>query len=188
MKVVKRIGIGALIFILTVLVFRGWVYRHLFTYKSIGERTNYKATDFKLLQYIDSSSGRQDSQIKSIIETSLSLTSKSLIFTDELDDKDPNKLIVSKRANCIGYAAFFSAVCNRLLVKNNLDKQWIAKPLIGQLYFLDNNIHPYFKSAFFKDHDFAVIENKTTGQVFAVDPSLNDYTGIDFVRFVSTGE
>jgi hypothetical protein len=97
--------------------------------------------------------------------------------------RDPNKLLISKHANCIGYAAFFSTVCNSLLEKNNLDQQWIAKPLIGQLYFLDKNIHPYFKSAFFKDHDFAVVKNKETGKVFAVDPSLNDYTGIDFVSY-----
>jgi hypothetical protein len=186
MKILKRIGIGALILIITVIVFRGWLYRHLITYKSIGERTTYVATDSNLLQYIDSNSSKQESDIKRIIETSLTLTSKTLVFTDGLNDKDPNKLIISKRANCIGYAAFFSTVCNQLLEKNNINEQWIAKPLIGQLYFLDHNIHPYFKSAFFKDHDFAIIENKSSGQIFAVDPSLNDYTGIEYVRFVST--
>jgi len=183
MKIIKRIGIVALILILTAIVFRGWLYRHLITYKSIGERTTYLANDSNLLQFIDSNSKNQESEITIIIETSLNLTSKTLVFTDGLNDKDPNKLIISKRANCIGYAAFFSAVCNQLLAKHNLDDQWIAKPLIGQLYFLDKNIHPYFHSAFFKDHDFAVIENKKTGKVFAVDPSLNDYTRIEFVRF-----
>ena len=36
---------------------------------------------------------------------------------------------------------------------------------------------------FFKDHDFVTIENKETGEIFAVDPSVNDYLFIDFVTF-----
>ena len=185
MKILKRIGIVALILILTVIVFRGWFYRHLITYKSIGKRTSYVANNPNLLQFIDSNSNKSELEITYIIKTSLSLTSKTLDFTDGANDKDPNQLITSKHANCIGYAAFFSTLCNQLLEKNNLNDQWVAKPLIGQLYFLNKNIHPYFKSAFFKDHDFAIIENKITGKVFAVDPSLNDYTGIEYVRFKS---
>ena len=39
------------------------------------------------------------------------------------------------------------------------------------------------KSTFFKDHDFVTIENKVTGEVFAVDPTLYDYSGIKLVRY-----
>jgi len=185
LKILKRIGIIALMLILAGIVFRGWLYRHLVTYKTIGERTNYTANDSNLIEFIVLNSKYQGSEVKSIIETSLSLTSKTLAFSDGHHDQDPNMLITTKRANCIGYAAFFSTVCNQILAEHNLDAIWIARPLIGQLYFWDTNVHPYFKSAFFKDHDFAVIENKSTGEIYAVDPSLNDYTGIKYVRFNS---
>jgi len=54
---------------------------------------------------------------------------------------------------------------------------------VEQLYFLGTNIHKYFNSSFFKDHDFVTIENKTTGEIFAVDPTVNDYLRIDFITY-----
>ena len=68
-----------------------------------------------------------------------------------------------------------------MLEKNRLSDLWVATPQIGQLYLMGKNIHPYFNSAFFKDHDFVIIENLKTGEIVAVDPSLHDYTGIQHV-------
>ena len=61
--------------------------------------------------------------------------------------------------------------------------KWNAKPQIGQLYFLGTNIHKYFNSSFFEDHDFVTIENKSTGEILAVDPTVNDYLNIDFITY-----
>jgi hypothetical protein len=69
------------------------------------------------------------------------------------------------------------------LKRYNLADRWTAKPQIGQLYFLGTNIHKYFNSAFFKDHDFVTIENKKTGEILAVDPTVNDYLHIDFITY-----
>ncbi|WGU67484.1 hypothetical protein QIU19_07690 [Capnocytophaga canimorsus] len=84
----------------------------------------------------------------------------------------------------MGYAQFFALVCNYMLKKNNLHKEWVAKVYIGKLKFLGNDIHQYFQSSFFKDHDFVVVENVRTQEIYAVDPTLYDYFVIKKVRFV----
>lgn len=182
MKIIKRIALTILILTAVGLLFRGWFYRHLVTYKSVGPRTNYSATDDKLVDFINASADKQsEPDIEQIIKLGLSITSEQLYFTSNKNDIDPNKLITSRTAHCVGYASFFATTCNHLLNKHNLADTWTAKPQAGQLYFLGINIHQYFHTPFFKDHDFVTIENKTTRQIFAVDPAINDYLFIDFV-------
>jgi len=184
MKIVKPIFLT--IFILTIvgLSFRGWFYRHLVTYKSVGLRNNYSATSDKLVDYINANSDKQTNpDIEQIIEFGLSITSRKLKFSAKKSDTDPNKLINTKAAHCVGYTSFFAATCNYLLKAYRLDDVWTAKPQVGQLYLLGTNIHRYFSSPFFKDHDFVTIENIKTGQTIAVDPVVNDYLYIDFVKY-----
>jgi hypothetical protein len=184
MKFIKRTLIIILILTIVGLLFRGWFYRHLVTYKSVGLRTNYSATDKTLTDFFDANNDKQtDSDIKQIIKLGLSITSRQLNFTADKNDTDPNKLITSKTAHCVGYATFFATICNYLLDKYNLSDTWTAKPQVGQLYFLGTKIHKYFNSAFFKDHDFVTIENKITGEIVAVDPTVNDYLRIDFITY-----
>lgn len=183
-KFIKWTALSILIITAIGFLFRGWFYRHLVTYKSVGLRTNYPAKDSKLVNCINASADKQTGPgIEQIIQLGLSITSKQLNFTSDKNDIDPNKLITSRTAHCVGYASFFATTCNYLLNKYNLTDTWTARPQIGQLYFLGTNVHPYFHSSFFKDHDFAIIENKTTGQIYAVDPTINDYLGIDFVTY-----
>ncbi len=184
MKIIKRILLTLLVLTTVGLLFRGWIYRHLVTYKSVGLRTSYSAKDKNLIDHIDANTNEQtDPDIEQIIKLGLSITSGQLNFTANKNDTDPNKLITSKTAHCIGYASFFATTCNHLLDKYNLADSWAAKPQVGQLYFLGTNIHKYFYSSFFKDHDFVTIENKTTGEIFAVDPTVNDYLYIDFITY-----
>ena len=182
MKFIKRTLLIILILTTVGFLFRGWFYRHLVTYKSIGLRTNYSAKNKILTHYIDENSYKQtDHEIKQIIKLGLSITSSQFNFTADKNDTDPNKLITSKTAHCVGYATFFATTCNYLLDKYKLSDTWIAKPQVGELFFLGTNIHKYFNSTFFKDHDFVTIENKTTGEIVAVDPTVNDYLDIDFI-------
>lgn len=147
-------------------------------------RTTYPASAKNFTQYIDSCIDNQkEPDIKQIIKLALAITSEKLTYTPEKNDIDPNLLITSQKAHCVGYAAFFTTTCNYLLAKYNLSKQWTVKSRIGQLYFLGTNIHPYFHSSFFKDHDFVTIVNKETGEIFAVDPTFKDYLSIDYVSF-----
>ena len=162
-------------------LFRGWLYRHLVKYQSIGLRANYLAHTHNLIVYIDTNTGHEPRlDIKAVIKIALSLTSKQLNFTTGNNANDPNILIDTKTANCIGYAAFCATTCNCLFKKYELF-DWEAKPQIGQLYLMGTNVHQFFSSPFFKDHDFVLIVNKTTGETLAVDPTLNDYLYIDFV-------
>jgi hypothetical protein len=184
MKFVKRAILSILILHMVGILFRGWLYRHLITYHSVGPRTIYPATDAKLIDFINANlEGQTVVDIKQIIKLSLSITSTQLSFTSGQNEVDPNKLIRSRTAHCVGYASFFATTCNYLLDQYNLADSWQAKPHAGQLYFLGNNIHSYFNSPFFKDHDFVTIENKTTGEILAVDPTVNDYLYIDFITY-----
>ncbi len=184
MKIIKRIFLISLMLTAVGLLFRGWFYRHLVTYKSVGIRTNYIATEGKLIEYIDSRIDKQsEPDIEQIIKLGLSITSGQLNFTAEKNDTDPNKLISSKTAHCVGYAAFFATTCNYLLEEYKLADTWTAKSQVGQLYFLGTNIHKYFNSSFLKDHDFVTIENKKTGEIFAIDPTVHDYLHIDFITY-----
>jgi hypothetical protein len=184
MKFIKRTLLTILFITIIGFLFRGWFYRHLVTYKSVGLRANYQATDLKLTDYIDASIEKQtDPNIEQIIKQGLSITARQLNFTSNKNDIDPNKLIYSKSAHCVGYASFFATTCNYLFDKYNVTDNWIAKAQVGKLYFLGTNIHKYFNSSFFKNHDFVTIENKTTGKIYAVDPTVNDYLCIDFITY-----
>ena len=117
-------------------LFRGWIYRQLVNYKSVGMRTTYPVRNKNFTQYINSCIDNQKQpDIKQIIKLALAITSEKLTYTPEKNDIDPNKLIISQKAHCVGYAAFYTTTCNYLLAKNNLSNQWTAKPRIGQLYF-----------------------------------------------------
>ena len=184
MKLVKRTFLTIIILTVVGLLFRGILYRNLITYKSIGQRTNYIATNHKLIDYLNQCADyKTNLDIDQVIKLSLSTTSRQLNFTADKNNNDPNKLIITKTAHCVGYASFFTTTCNYFLHKYNLADTWSAKTQIGQLYFLGTNIHHYFNTPFFKDHDFVTIENKATGQLFAVDPTVNDYFFINFVTY-----
>lgn len=184
MKTFSRILLMLLLLAGVGLLFRGWLYRQVVTYKSVGTRTNYAVTSKELTAYLQSNTETQLARsVAQVIAQSLAITATTLRFTSGKNDKDPNRLVRTKKAHCVGYAAFFATTCNYLLQQNGLSGIWQAEPRIGQLYFLGTNVHQYFNSPFFKDHDFVVIRNKKTGQKLAVDPTVNDYGAIDFVAY-----
>jgi hypothetical protein len=184
MKLIKRTLLFFLFITIVVLSFRGWFYRHLIIYKSIGIRENYKATEERLIDYIEISVDEiKNPKIEEIVNVGLEITSKHLNFSFSKNDSDPNKLIITKKAHCVGYASFFATTCNHLLKKYNFNESWVAKPQIGQLYFMGTNIHKYFNSPFLKDHDFVILENKETKEIIAVDPTIYDYFFINLVTY-----
>jgi len=184
MKTIKRIALTLLFITFIVLLFRGFLFRHLISYKSLGQRAKYSVTEASLVECIDESFVKgSDIEIKQIIILGLSITSDQLSFSASESDTDPNKLIITKKAHCVGYACFFAATCNHLLDQFHLDDTWVAKPQIGQLHFLGTNIHEYSNSPFFKDHDFVTVENKKTGEFIGVDPTVHDFLRIDFVTY-----
>lgn len=174
------------LFILTVVgtIFKGCIYRTLVNYHSVGIRSHYSVTNKQLTELIENKTVEETMpEIKTIIQLALSITSEQLVFTSDHNDTDPNQLILSKKAHCVGYAAFFTTTMHYLLKKYGLENKWFVIPRVGQLHVIGINIHPYFHSSFFKDHDFVTIENKGTGELLAVDPTLHDYLRIELVSF-----
>ena len=183
MKKFRRFLLWCIFIFLILFLLRGWLFRKVNYYTSTGPRDYTSSPSPELIQWIDQHTKDIKPEISDIIDESLHLAADQLAFTTEKCETDPNKLFLSHKTNCIGYAAFFSTVCNQMIKENKLQQQWIATPHIGQLYFFGINIHPYFKSKFWKDHDFVLVENKMTGERIAVDPSLYDYSGITTVRY-----
>lgn len=183
MRFIKRIVLALIVLTIVVFVFRQALYSCLITYKSVGQRATYSVTDNALINYIEANTDNENNlDVKDVIKVALAKTSALLCFSTENNNNDPNRLFELKQAHCVGYASFFTTTCNYLLAKNNLNNNWAAKPQIGKLLLFEVDIHQYFNSPFFKDHDFVIVENKETGEVFAVDPVVNDYLFIEFIR------
>lgn len=119
-----------------------------------------------------------------IIDIAGTITSQELVFTTQPAETNPNKLIDSQRANCIGYAAMFNAIAQYLIRQHHLEKSLEARHHIGKLTVLGVDVHAFLQNPFFLDHDFNEIKNLTTGEVFAVDPSVWDYFWIERVCFL----
>ncbi len=184
MKTLKWILLVLLLLLMTGATWRGELYRLFVNYRSIGQRINYPIRDTALIGYIESEAAEKKiSDAEDVIALALSITSGRLNFTTDKNYNDPNLLIHTGTANCIGYSAFFSTTCNHLLKKYNYADTLVATPQIGQLYFLKKNIHEYVSDPFFKDHDFVLIENKKTGETYAVDPTVNDCLLIRYVTY-----
>ena len=182
MKWLKRIFLILPVLLILCIILRGTLYRYGVAYKTTGQRAGYEITNDELKEYIKENRIKKEStDVEDIIKASLALTSRTLYFSFSGVDNNPNRLMHSKTANCIGYAAFFSLVCNYHLEEYNLSEEWIAIPKVGQLSAFGVNIHNYIDNKFFKDHDFVIIENKVTKEAYAVDPSMYDYLYIEYV-------
>ncbi len=169
-------------FALLLFIFKATIYRVIVKYETVGSRKSYEVKDKSLINFIEKELTEEDLiDIESILEKATILTNDKLHFTTSKSDIDPNKLITSEYTHCTGYAIFFETICNYMIKKNILLKDWKAMTRIGELYFLGINIHDYVKSPFFKDHDFVIIKNVKTGQKFCVDPTVSDYLNIDTV-------
>ena len=98
-----------------------------------------------------------------------------LKFTFQRASNNPNKIVLTGKGNCIGYAALFSAVANYLINKAEGQDRFQSKHLVGKLDFLGIDLNALFTSPFYKNHDYNLIEDKKTGVVLLIDPSIDDY-------------
>jgi len=182
MKFIKKALLTIFIISTLGILFRGWIYRHSFAYKTIKQRKVYPVVNKRLAEYLNKGVDEmKNPDIEKIIHFALLKTAQRLNYTMAKNDNDPNKLINSKTAHCVGYAAFFATSCNYLLKEFKLSDKWAAKHQVAHIYLFGNNIHKHFDKAFYKNHDFATIENKTTGKIYTIDPIVYDYLYIDYV-------
>jgi hypothetical protein len=174
-KILKRLLFGLFVLLSLLFVLRGWMYRKLVKYQVQDERRAYQAKDEVLIDLI--SSGIDSVKLQNaedIIDHVLSQSSAQLHYSMANNDNDPNKLVYSKSAHCVGYAAFVTSSCNYLFAKYKL-QNWNAQAYSAQVFFMDENIHRFFSNPFFKDHDCVLIHNKESGEIIAVDPTVHDY-------------
>jgi hypothetical protein len=183
MKQFKKLIFGLLVLTILTFLLRNWLFWQLFSYQAVGERPTYAIKNPELRTYIERE--LPANSVKSpriILKKALQLSAQQLHFTAARNHNDPNLLINSRSAHCVGYAAFTTTICNELLRRYQLNSAWKAEAQVGQIHFLGINVHPYFQSAFFKDHDFVVLRNQKTGEELAADPTVYDYLGIGLVR------
>ena len=164
--------------IIVLTAFRGTVFRTIVKYQDIGNRSVVVITNDELIDKITAKSDTHISELNEIVKIAEQITIDELSFTSEKTTSNPNDLILSKKANCVGYSAMFNSIANFIIKRDGLQDEFEAHHKIGQLSLLGVNVHQYFDNTFFRDHDFNVIRNKKTGETYTTDPSLSDYLHI----------
>ena len=177
MKIIKYFGI----FIILLILFRGFLYRTLVNYSKVNVRNNITLTNKNLIQEIDKRTNGKILSIEEITKLSNSITSEKLNFTFGKISNNPNNAAELKKANCIGYSALFNSIGNYIIVKQNMTNKYEFNHLVGRLDVFGLDIHSLFDSPFFRDHDFNEIRNKQTDEKIYVDPSLRDYLRIGYI-------
>lgn len=178
----KKLFQGFVLFLVLLIPFRGQVYRCLVTYEAIGQRPNIAITNQKLIDAIERKSQNKPSNAEQLMSVAMDITCDHLQFTFAQAPSDPNTLVETHQANCVGYSAMFQSVVQYIIRKYQLEQQWQTQHLIGKLYVCGVDIHPYFDTPFFRDHDFNLIKNLETGQTLYADPSTGDYLWIPRVE------
>ena len=173
-KALKITGISILI----QLLFRGVFFRLAIKYNEISVRSEIEITNGKLIETIEDNTINREINLDKILEITDKITKEELKFTMHHVSNDPNELINTNEANCIGYSAMFNSVANYLIRKNKLQNEIEAKHKIGKLELFGVDLHSFFQKPFFKDHDFNEITNKKTGKKIFIDPTVSDYLGI----------
>lgn len=182
-KVAKRLLLLAVLAALF-WTFRGPIYRYAVHYQVVSPRRTYLATAPVLIaQFEKLTNDKKPVSVTERIARTQTLTAEHLHFSAARGvAADPNRLVETRAANCIGYAAYFAAAFNFLQNRSSDPAPWEAEPHVAKLYFFNHNVHKVLQSGFWRDHDIVVIKNAQTGEEMAVDPSLYDYTGIKAVR------
>ncbi len=177
-RIVRYIKIVVTV-VLLLLLFRGFVYRKLINYREIGKRDNIELNNNILTKIIDKKIEQRELNIDEIIKKSNEITSKELSFTFNKVSSNPNKILMIKKANCIGYSSLFNSIGNYIIQKQDLTEKYEFIHLIGKLDFLGYDIHKLFNSPFFRNHDYNEILNKKSNERKFIDPSLSDYLRIE---------
>lgn len=149
------------------------------SYRIISGRKSVKLTNDSLKREVDDWLEETEKfGIDAYTDFILGLTKSHLSFSFGKCASDPNLLLKSGEANCIGYAAMFNSLFNYGIKKKGLAGNYKCRHYVGKIYIAGQNVHTLFNDPFFKDHDFNVIECRNESTRIAVDPSLYDYLGV----------
>ena len=112
------------------------------------------------------------------IDSALITTAAQLHFSAGHVSNDPRKLVPGSPANCIGYAALFTALLKGHLQRTELDTFCDVEAVIGTLHIGSYDLHSTLNGPFWRDHDIVRIADSRTGKEVFVDPTLYDVAGI----------
>ena len=166
------------------IVLRGPIYRTMVSYdtSSVRHHGGYNLYNSELTKELDAWAERHpNADIDDISDRALKATASELSFATSQSSSNPNGLIKSGKAHCVGYASVYCAVATHLLDELNLSNKYRCDHLVGHLYMLNQNMHSFINHKFFSNHDYNRILNLATKEEYLADPSLYDYLRINQV-------
>jgi hypothetical protein len=166
-----------------VVCFKGTLYRYFVEYKEIKQINTVQITDKTLLADLNFCLSTENFlNLDEIINFAYYYTTEDLCYTFDRCSINPNQILLgTQKSNCVGYSAAFQAVLSYLLEKKGFSSKVTCEHKVAQLYFLGFNVHPFFQSPAFKDHDYNVIFDKETNRKWIIDPTLRQFFGISEV-------
>ena len=160
---------------------RGFLYRSIVTYDTIGMRETITDLDPDLVLLIENEVKGEVTNIEDIARIARRLTSRHLQFSFTSKHFLPNVLVKYPKTHCKGYSYFFNAIANYLISKYQLD-HIKSQHMIGTIEVAGIDIHRFFNDSFYKNHDFNLLWDVRNGNSLSIDPSLYDYLGISTIR------
>ncbi len=169
-----------LIIIFAVVFCKAYLFRIFFSYDIIKERTVLDIANEKLKNRLKETGS--NTSVEDLIQNSLKETASTLSFSFDKSDNETDKLVETKKANCIGYSAFLASVIQFRLKQNGMENDWKVHHNVGEIYLMNENINRHFNSGFFKDHDFVTVENVKTKETIGIDATVYDYFRIERIK------
>ncbi len=176
MRILWRFLLVILVALLVMWSFRAAAYRSLVHYKVVGQRPPVPALAL---------STAEPDGLDQAIAAALDSTAARLHFSTGKVNSNPALLLHGGPANCIGYAALCAALIKGQLEAAGLSDRYVVEAVIGKMYAGDQDLHAFFTSPFWKDHDVVRIADLTSNEVIVLDPTLYDHVGIGRVSFRS---
>ena len=165
-----------LVALLVIWFFRAAAYSSLVRYEVVGQRLPVRALAL---------STAEPAGLDQAIAVALDSTAVRLHFSTGKVSSDPALLLHGGPANCIGYAALCAALLKGQLEAAGLGERYVVEPVIGKLYVSDQDLHVFFTTPFWKDHDVVRITDRASSEVIALDPALYDHVEIGRVSIRS---
>ncbi|MBL7962828.1 MAG: hypothetical protein JNM31_03195 [Flavobacteriales bacterium] len=161
--------------------FRGPLYRTIVSYQ-IGEVRDRSSATYPNYRQLLQPSAAHPGGVDEAILRALTSVAAQLHFAPRNAPSDPVVLLAGSEANCIGYAAAFTARCRFELEHLGLGDEWSVQQHRATLHLGAFNLHALTRDPFWMDHDVAVLTSRNGKDRVVVDPTLFDALGIGRVR------
>jgi hypothetical protein len=163
-------------------LFRGTLYRILFSYENCGRRPHISISSSLLRNHLDSIARFHEPQsILEIVNLSNRITANQLSYHTKASEINPNRLFPQSKTHCVGYSAFYASICNYLLEHYGFGQTYHCDAYCGKISFLGYDLHKHFENPFFASHDFNMISNSSGKEIICIDPILYDYFRIESI-------